>query len=867
LKQFKGERVTPATTIDQLRSGFLDPPMSAAPMMRWWWFGPSVDRAEIRRELEVMATAGIGGVEVAYTYPLDPDPGTFLSDEFLADLRYAADAAAELGLRFDLTLGSGWSFGGPHITEEYAARRLSWERHEIPPAAARIPASVPWPGDELIAAYLGTGSLQEPPEDFRQLTVTQGAIDIPAGAGPRVVLLAYARLTGQNVKRAASGAEGPVLDHYSAAAAQQHLRQVGDRLLDAVPAQLLGSVFCDSLEVYGSDWTPELVREFTARRGYDPLPSLFLLVADGPDATGLRADYHRTLAELYEENFVAEFQRWSAARGVPFRIQGYGTPPATISSYRAADLFEGEGWGWTELTQTRWASSAAHLYGRDVVSSEVWTWVHSPSFRATPLDLLGEAHEHLLAGINQFIGHGWPYSPPDAPGLGWFFYASAALDDRNPWWPAMSPLVRYLTRLCWLMRQGRPVSDVLVYVGDQDVFARMGTGTGGSLDAWREARQVVGDEVIGVIRRGGWDYDLVDDHGLEVVAADDPRPVIISGATALSPSVQAWFADFTASGGTVITMGATVDVPGATVCPPDDLAATLMAGGARGVRLDPPGGDIGVVHRRTSEFDAYLVINTGSDVQTFTLTPRTPRRWYEEWSAHSGQTVRTGREPEGIKITLNPYQATVLLLGDDEPGPAPSGHDHDHGASRTVLLADAWQVQFPDQGAGYDVALPHVWENEPGRLGFSGSASYRRTVNLDDLGPSSRVVLTLGEASTAGREDVEPGGIRGHSYRVELEPPVGVMAEIRVNDVDFGTVWAPPYTVDVSQAVRPGDNQIEIIVRNTAANALAADQHIKGLVADSERRYGRRFRMQELDRALAGVRSGLLAVPSLLISG
>ena len=90
-----------------------------------------------------------------------------------------------------------------------------------------------------------------------------------------------------------------------------------------------------------------------------------------------------------------------------------------ISSYRRADLFEGEGWGWTDLTQTRWASSAAHLYGRDVVSSETWTWVHSPSFRATPLDLKGEAHEHLLAGINQFIGHGWPYSPPErCPGLG-----------------------------------------------------------------------------------------------------------------------------------------------------------------------------------------------------------------------------------------------------------------------------------------------------------------------------------------------------------------------------------------------------------------------------------------------------------------
>ena len=178
-------------------------------------------------------------------------------------------------------------------------------------------------------------------------------------------------------------------------------------------------MFCDSLEVYGSDWTPDLLAEFESRRGYDPLPDLYRLVVDGPDAARLRADYHRTLSELYEDHFVAVFQQWAAEHGLPFRIQSYGTPPAMISSYRRADLFEGEGWGWTDLTQTRWASSAAHLYGRDVVSSETWTWVHSPSYRATPLDLQGEAHEHLLAGINQFIGHGWPYSPAsreDTPG-------------------------------------------------------------------------------------------------------------------------------------------------------------------------------------------------------------------------------------------------------------------------------------------------------------------------------------------------------------------------------------------------------------------------------------------------------------------
>ena len=202
--------------IDDLRSGFANPPASAAPMMRWWWFGPSVTRPELERELTAMADAGLGGVEVAYVYPLATATTEFGSPTFLADLRFAAERAHELGLRFDLTLGSAWSFGGPHISPELAARQLQWERHEIGPGSLEVPVVSPWPGDELIAAYIGAGSLQEQPASYERLPVVGGRVMIVAGTGPRVVLLAYARLTGQNVKRAAAGAEGPVLDHYSA---------------------------------------------------------------------------------------------------------------------------------------------------------------------------------------------------------------------------------------------------------------------------------------------------------------------------------------------------------------------------------------------------------------------------------------------------------------------------------------------------------------------------------------------------------------------------------------------------------------------------------------------------------------------------
>jgi len=162
-----------------------------------------VDRDELSRELTAMAGAGFGGVEVAYVYPLGPATTDFMSDAFLADLRFAADWVHELDLRFDLTLGSGWSFGGPHITDELAARQLHWERRELTPGPLEVPVVSPWPGDQLFAAYVGAGSIQERPESNHQLPVVDGLIKIPDGDGTRQVLLAYARRTGQNVKRAA----------------------------------------------------------------------------------------------------------------------------------------------------------------------------------------------------------------------------------------------------------------------------------------------------------------------------------------------------------------------------------------------------------------------------------------------------------------------------------------------------------------------------------------------------------------------------------------------------------------------------------------------------------------------------------------
>ena len=101
--------------------------------MRWWWFGPAVTKSELEREMRLMKEAGIGGFEVQPVYPLALDNDAngiktlpFLSDEFLDALRFTSEKARELGLRFDLTLGSGWPFGGPTVSIDHEDAGSSW---------------------------------------------------------------------------------------------------------------------------------------------------------------------------------------------------------------------------------------------------------------------------------------------------------------------------------------------------------------------------------------------------------------------------------------------------------------------------------------------------------------------------------------------------------------------------------------------------------------------------------------------------------------------------------------------------------------------------------------------------------------------
>ena len=203
-----------------------------------------------------------------------------------------------------------------------------------------------------------------------------------------------------------------MLDHYSAAAVEAHLRAVGDPMLDAVPAELVGSVFCDSLEVYGADWTTDAAGRVRPPAGLRRPPR----AVPAHRRRTRRRPSPRRLPPHPGRAVRGELRRRLPALG--------GRPRRTVPDPELRDAarddqqlpirrpVRGRGVGLDGRSPRPGGRPQPRTStGVHVVSAEIWTWVHSPSFRATPLDLKGEAHEHLLNGINQLIGHGWPYSP------------------------------------------------------------------------------------------------------------------------------------------------------------------------------------------------------------------------------------------------------------------------------------------------------------------------------------------------------------------------------------------------------------------------------------------------------------------------
>jgi len=832
----------PANVAD-LKRAFENPPDDARIMMRWWWFGPAVEKPELRRELETMKQGGIGGVEIQPVYPVTVDGNfRYLSPEFLDEVRFANETARSLGMRVDITLGSGWPYGGPHTTIELAAPRLRVERVPVPPNGASLPIPALREGEKAVAT-------------------------MPEAEPSHSVLFFISSRTRMAVKRAAVGAEGFVLDHYSRAAIEEHLKSTGEPLLQAFGKNPPYAVFSDSLEVAGSDWSTDFLQEFERRRGYDLTPYLPALAGDIGEKTGaIRHDWGQTLTELVNENYLAPIREWARQHGTLFRSQTYGSPPVNLSSNALVDLPEGEGSQWHTFSTTRWATSANHLYGNPISSSETWTWLHSPVFRATPLDMKAEADLHFLQGVNQLVGHGWPYSPPEAGEPGWHFYAAAVFNAHNPWWLVMPDITRYLQRVSYLLRQGEPVSDIALYLPTADAYASFTLGHASVTD---QVRTLLGPQVVGQILDAGYNFDFIDD-GAIAHGGIPYRILILPNIERIPLATYRKIEDYARKGGKVIATRRTPSLaPGLAEAATDtpairELSRTLFSGAAKLVTEETRLGDalhaalapdmakppeVGFVHRKLPFADIYFLANTSNRQVRGQADFRIQGMDGAWWNPFTGAVSKADGGAH-IALDLAPYESRVVVFSKDRPAPlrAPGA-----APPTAIDIGSGWTVTFA--GESQPVAMDRLasWTTVDAEKYFSGQATYEKTVTLDPAfaGSGRTIHIDFGE----GTPVTAPERRSGSGMRAMIESPVREAAVVTINGKPAGSVWHPPYELDITGLLHAGPNTIRVVVANLAINELAHQPPLdhRALI----QKYGDRFQDQDMQN-LQPLPAGLL---------
>lgn len=507
---------------DDMARSFLAPPPAARPWVYWFPLDGNITSNGITADLEAMARVGIGGVLYMETEQGTPKGEADFGGPLWRSLfTHACKEAARLGIEVNMNNDAGWcGSGGPWITPETSMQKITWTATEVdgpkpfegalprpdavkdfyrdiavlayptPPNPARIPgikakasfvpargsfsARAIWPelpADRLVPSAKIT--------DISASMATGGKLtwDIPEGRW--TILRIGHTTTGKENHPAPQGGRGLECDKLSKDAARAMFDGLMAKLVadvGALAGKTLVSTHIDSWEVGSQNWTPKLLEEFRARRGYDMLPFLVVMTGAAVDSIEVSErflwDLRQTISELLLENYAAAFRDMARAHGLRLSIEAYTTCPTDEMAYAGrCDEPMGEFWSWNHGGPGRYGAafsctemaSAAHVYGRPIVGAEAFTAANDEKWLGHPGNIKDLGDWAFCEGINRFVFHRYalqPWTDPDrAPGVSmgpWGLH----YERTQTWWEYSRPWHEYLARCQYLLQQGHFVADI-----------------------------------------------------------------------------------------------------------------------------------------------------------------------------------------------------------------------------------------------------------------------------------------------------------------------------------------------------------------------------------------------------------------------
>lgn len=210
-----------------------------------------------------------------------------------------------------------------------------------------------------------------------------------------------------------------------------------------------------------------------------------------------------------------------------------------------------------------------------------------------------------------------------------------------------------------------------------------------------------------------------------------------------------------------------------------------------------------------------------------------------------------------MDMTLAPYESRVVVFS-DRAAPPPAATPHESFAP--VDLSHDWKVTLDKTAYSETMQTLHSWADDPDGRYYSGTATYARVVDIPEaVARAGDAVLDFGEGHAVPRETLHQAGTR-----TWLDAPVRDAALVYVNGKLAGSVWKPPFAIEIGGLLHAGSNELKIVVANTAINELA------GRAAPDYRllwlRYGKRFAPQDTDH-LEPLPSGIMGPVRIVPAG
>ncbi len=523
------------------------------PGARWWWLGSAVDEKNLEINIQKYADAGLGSLEITPIYGVqgnDSNDVDFLSDKWMDLYKFTCSEASKYQMNIDMNTGTGWPFGGPNVTINDAAGKLLIEQYQL--KTNQVLKELIEPKDEKQKESAHLASLMAYSNDGIRLDLTDKVTDKKlnwkAPKGHWTIIALFEGNTFQNVKRAAPGGEGLVMDHLNKNAVQKYLGKF-TKAFEKSKAPLPHNFFNDSYEVFQADWSRGLLQAFEKQHGYrlqEYLPE-FLSEDHNEITARIVSDYRETMSIMLLNNFTQPWTEWAHQLGSKTRNQAHGSPANLIDIYAAVDIPECEGFGlsdfnikglrkdsmtrhnYSDLSMLKYASSAAHITGKKFTSSETFTWL-TEHFRTSFSQCKPDLDLMFISGVNHVYFHGTTYSPANDPWPGWKFYASVDMSPTNPLWRDAQPFFKYISRCQSFLQMGEADNDFLVYLPVYDMW-RNEDGRYLMFDIHKmKERAPEFINAINQINNAGYDTDYISDKYLATSSSSQGAIVTESGA-------------------------------------------------------------------------------------------------------------------------------------------------------------------------------------------------------------------------------------------------------------------------------------------------------------------------------------------------